>query len=148
MKAYTDGACRCGNPGETSCAFAVFNSTGEVVHQFSTYLGPEMHTNNYAEYQGLLHLLRWAFGFYHYGLDIYCDSNLVVQQVLGKWKMTEKSLHLQPFQEESYALLVRGCHRLHHIKGHNGDPGNECVDKLCNLVLDEEFARRKNENKK
>jgi len=140
MKAYTDGACRCSNPGETSCAFAVFNSTGDVVKQFSTYLGPEPHTNNYAEYQGMLALLSWAHGEGKYNLDIYCDSKLVVEQVLDRWKVNDPSL--ASFASICQALLIRGCHALHHIKGHSGDPGNEYVDNLCNQVLDEEFARR------
>lgn len=143
MKAYCDGACRCGNPGETSCAFAVVNYDGAhfgALAQGSRYLG--LHTNNYAEYMGLLDLLKWATENEKTGLDIYCDSKLVVNQVSGDWKMNSEEL--RPLRNLAYAMLVRGKHTLHHIKGHDGDPGNEFVDMLCNQALDEEFARRKN----
>lgn len=143
MKAYTDGACRCGNPGETSAAFAVFYPGGEILQSHARYLGPELHTNNYAEYMGMLDLLRWAMlnGPYT-NLDIFCDSKLVVEQVKGNWKVNEPSL--APFQREAHALFIRGGHTLTHIRGHQGDPGNEYVDRLCNEVLDAEFTRREN----
>ncbi len=142
LKAYCDGAARVSNPGECSCAFAVFDG-GTVASQFSTYLGPELYTNNFAEYQGLLHLLRWAESTGTKNLDIYCDSKLIVEQVNDAWDCN--SPDLVPLWLEAYALRVRGNHTLEHIKGHSGDPGNEYVDKLCNQALDEEFLRRDNE---
>lgn len=145
MKAYCDGACRVGNPGETSCAFAVVAHSDDtrafymwVLAQGSRYLG--LHTNNYAEYQGLLDLLRWATANEKTGIDIYCDSKLVVNQVSGDWKMNSEEL--APLRNLAYAMMVRGGHTLHHIKGHDGDPGNEFVDALCNEELDKEFTRR------
>ena len=147
VKAYCDGACRCGNPGETSCAFAVFDYEGQITPRIKKrfYLGPELHTNNYAEYQGLLHLLNWAHDQGVNGLDIYCDSKLVVNQVSGSWAVNSPEIaHLFV---RAYALYVRGKHILHHVHGHSGDPGNEYVDKLCNEVLDEEFARREKNEK-
>ena len=143
MKAYTDGACRCGNPGETSAAWAVFKDSGELACSLAQYLGPELHTNNYAEYQAMLMLLRSSCNIGRDHLDIFCDSKLVVEQVKGNWKVNEPSL--APFQREAHALFIRGGHTLTHIRGHQGDPGNEYVDKLCNEVLDAEFEWRKND---
>jgi ribonuclease HI len=91
----------------------------------------------------MLDLLRWAESNKVGKLEIFCDSKLVVEQVKGNWKVNETSL--LPFQREAHALFIRGGHTLTHIRGHQGDPGNEYVDKLCNEVLDAEFARRKNE---
>jgi ribonuclease HI len=141
VKAYTDGACRCGNPGETSAAWAIFDDD-QVVAQFSTYLGPQLYTNNYAEYQAMVHLLRYAELFHIKGLDIFCDSKLVVEQILEHWLVNEETL--KSYQREAHALFIRGGHTLTHIRGHQGNVGNEYVDKLCNQVLDEEFARRIN----
>ena len=141
MKAYTDGACRVSNPGECSCAFAVYDGD-TLVSLFSTYLGPELHTNNYAEYMGLLHLLRWASAKKITGLDIFCDSKLVVNQSNDVWNINKEEL--RPLRDEAYAFLVRDSHNLQHIKGHSGDPGNEYVDTLCNIELDVEFLRREN----
>lgn len=141
MKAYTDGACRVSNPGQCSAAFVVFqeDNNGPKYAQ-SKYLGPELHTNNYAEYQAVLMLLRWAQENYIEGLDIYCDSKLVVNQVMGTWGVNSEEL--KPYYLEAYSLRVRGHHVLHHIKGHSGDPGNEFVDRLCNEVLDKELGEK------
>ena len=132
-KAYCDGACRAGNPGETSCAFAVFNGDN-LYTSASRYLGPELHTNNYAEYQGLLDLLKWANQFGMLNLEIFCDSRLVVEQVNDDWDVNSEDL--KPLWLLAYTLRIRGNHTLRHIKGHSGDPGNEFVDKLCNEALD------------
>jgi ribonuclease HI len=141
MNAYTDGACRLSNPGETSCAFAVDLNGKWYTH--ARYLGPALHTNNYAEYLGLLELLTWAEKEHILGLDIYCDSKLVVDQVCGR--MAVLSRDLEPFVNTAIFYKTRGGHKLHHIRGHQGNEGNELVDRLCNEVLDEEFARRKTE---
>ena len=145
MKAYCDGACRKG--GESSCAFAIMSSAydafpfeSSVIAKEARYLGK--HTNNYAEYQALVDLLMWTDQHMVVCLDIYCDSKLVVGQVAGDWKMNSEEL--RPLRNLAYAMLVRGRHTLHHIKGHDGNPGNEYVDLLCNEALDKEFARRKN----
>src|SRR5665213_891479 len=113
MKAYTDGACRVSNPGQCSCAFAVFNGD-QVIAQFSTYLGPKLYTNNYAEYMGLIYLLRWADAAKIKGLDIYCDSKLVVNQVNDVWNINREEL--RSLRDEAYAFMIRDAHTLQHIK--------------------------------
>ena len=139
-RAYCDGACRVSNPGQCSCAFAVFNDD-IVVAEGARYLGPELHTNNYAEYQGLLDLLLWAAKQGVHGLDIFCDSKLVVNQVNDVWDVSSEEL--KKLWLIAYSMLIRGGHTLTHIKGHSGDPGNELVDKLCNVVLDKELGNGK-----
>ncbi len=136
MQAFTDGACRGGNPGQTSAAFAVFleNATNDLVYSRARYLGPELRTNNFAEYQGLLDLLKWACKSKVMELKIFCDSKLVVNQVMDEWDVNSQDL--MPLWREAYALRIRGNHTLHHIHGHSGNPGNDYVDRLCNEVLD------------
>src|ERR1019366_1588330 len=144
MRAYTDGACRVSNPGQCSAAFAVFDVLGETDMLGARYLGPELHTNNYAEYQGLLDLLKWAEAAKVTGLDIHCDSQLVVRQVRGEWAVKHKEL--QPFHDLAQALIIRGRHNLCWIRGHEQAEleedriGNTYVDKLCNEVLDKELG--------
>ena len=133
--AFTDGACRVSNPGFCSCAFAVYQDD-KGIHSSSRYLGPELHSNNWAEFEGLLDLLRWAAVNGVAGLEIFCDSKLVVHTSTGLWTLKEPSL--KPLCTLAYAMLVRGNHTLQHIKGHSGNPGNEYVDLLCNQVLDKE----------
>jgi len=133
LTAYTDGACRDGNPGRTSCAFAVFKDGAEI-HSAGRYLG--LQTNNFAEYSGLLYLLAWADQSKITGLSIHSDSQLIVNQTNGSWKVNEQSL--LPLQRRAYAMLIRGGHTLSWVKGHSGNAGNERVDQLCNQVLDQQ----------
>jgi ribonuclease HI len=144
VRAYTDGACRVSNPGQCSAAFAVYDSFGYTIWEASRYLGPELHTNNYAEYQGLLDLLKWAESSKATGLDIHCDSQLMVKQVRLEWQVKHKEL--QPLRDLAQALIVRGHHNLQWIRGHEQAEleedriGNTYVDELCNEILDKELG--------
>lgn len=131
--AYCDGACRLSNPGLCSCAFAIYES-GKPVSSAGFFLGPELHTNNYAEYQSLLHLLSALNSKNLTNAIIYTDSKLVVEQINGNWACRKEDL--KPFMHSAYAMLIRGRHQLRHVKGHDGNEGNELVDRLCNEVLD------------
>jgi ribonuclease HI len=143
-EAYTDGACRGGNPGFTSCAWVLYNSAIPDQEELgSKYLGPERHTNNYAEYQGLIFLLEYLYTHSIRNVIIYSDSELVVNQTLGNWDINKDDL--KSYAAKCYGLLMQGCHVLKHIKGHAGNKGNERADALCNAVLDiheEEYAKK------
>jgi ribonuclease HI len=134
IEAYTDGACRGGNPGFCSCAWILYN--GNTPGRYNGYyLGPERHTNNYAEYMGLITLLEVLCHNHIRNVIIHCDSLLVVNQVNDVWDVNEQALI--PLWVKAYGLLIHGCHVLKHVKGHDGNPGNEAVDRLCNDVLDQ-----------
>lgn len=133
ITAYCDGACRVSNPGQASCAFVVYDGEIETISQ-SLYLGPELRTNNYAEYMGLLRLLHRLETASLKNVYIYCDSKLVVDQV--NQDMTVNSEDLKPLALTAYAVLLRGRHKLIHVKGHDGNKGNERADQLCNEALD------------
>ena len=132
MFAYTDGACRVSNPGICSCAFVIYKDEIEV-HTEGKYLGPELRSNNFAEYQGLILLLEYLYAHQTRNVVIHSDSKLVVNQVLHNW---ECNGDLKPLMSKAYGLLVQGCHVLKHIKGHDGNKGNERADALCNAMLD------------
>jgi len=134
IKAYTDGACRGGNPGFCSCAWVLVWPNNDV-SKHGYYLGPERRTNNYAEYQGLIKLLEHLYTHSIRNVIIHCDSKLVVNQVNQKWEVNSDDL--RPLMSKAYGLLVHGAHVLKHVKGHDGNKGNEIADKLCNEVLDE-----------
>lgn len=133
ITAYTDGAVRKGNPGVASCAW-VLELPGGVVSK-GHFLGKGC-TNNYAEYQGVLRLLEHLNEKEYTGVNIYCDSKLVVEQVNQRWNVLSEEL--RPLMSKAYGLLVRGGHHLFHIKGHSGNTGNEAADLLCNKILDQE----------
>ena len=134
ITAYTDGAVRVSNPGMASCAWVLYKDGKEVTHE-SRYLGPELRTNNYAEYMALLDLLQYLCESHIRNVIIHCDSKLVVNQVNDMWDVNEQALI--PLWVKAYGLLIHGCHVLKHVKGHDGNPGNEAVDRLCNDVLDQ-----------
>lgn len=133
ITAYCDGACRVSNPGQAACAFVVYDAAQEICFD-KAYLGPALKTNNYAEYMGLYMLLNRLDYLKLKNVSIYCDSKLVVGQV--NQEMTINSEELKPLALQAYALLVRGRHKLEHIKGHSGNIGNERADQLCNEALD------------
>ena len=149
IEAWCDGACRGGNPGICSCAW-VLRGTMQREHKKpievdaydAHFLGPELHTNNFAEYCGLIVLLEFLYSRGLRNVVIYCDSKLVVNQVNQKWECLSDDL--RPLMSKAYGLLTQGCHVLKHIKGHDGNVGNEEVDRLCNEELDrqEEHATK------
>ncbi len=138
IKAYTDGACRGSNPGTCSCAFTVYDD-GKLVNSCGFYLGEE-HSNNYAEYQGLIRLLEWYAGS-TVPMEIYSDSMLVVLQTQGVWKCEKEDLI--PLRDKAQGLMLKGGHKIFHVRGHAGIEGNELADKLCNDVLDEVGKHKK-----
>jgi ribonuclease HI len=132
---FVDGACRVSNPGVTSAAWILYDDTVEIARA-GRYLGPELHSNNFAEYSGLVDLLTYLYKNKIKNVTIYCDSKLVVEQVNDRWDVNEQSLI--PLWRFAYSMLIQGEHNLYHIKGHSGNPGNDAVDKLANEVLDEQ----------
>lgn len=132
--AYTDGACRGGNPGFTSCAWVLY--AGEDEGTFGgRYLGPERHTNNYAEYMGLILLLEHLYLHSTRNVIIHSDSELVVNQVNQSWQINQEDL--RKMATKAYGLLVAGCHVLKHVKGHYECKGNIRADQICNELLDQ-----------
>ena len=133
LTAFVDGACRVSNPGQTSCSWVLYEDDTEVCTG-GHYLGPELHSNNYAEFMGLLHLL------YHLAYNklrrvtIVSDSKLVVDGTNQAMTITKPDI--KGFATEAYGLLVKGGHKLEHTKGHEGNKGNERADQLCNEILD------------
>lgn len=137
LTAYTDGACRISNPGLCSCAW-VLHTDGVNTAEGVRYLGPEFHSNNYAEYQGLIFLLEYLYLHSIRNVIICSDSELVVNQTNLKWN-TESGSDIDKLRTRAYGLLVHGCHVLKHVKGHDGNLGNERADELCNAILDDKM---------
>jgi len=83
-KCYFDGSSK-GNPGEANCGYVVFNENKEIIKREGKLpLGIE--TNNYAEYMGLIHLLGFLVSVRAKEVEIYGDSQLVVNQVNEAWR--------------------------------------------------------------
>lgn len=101
IEVYTDGGSR-GNPGPSACAFVVLEN-GVVIHEGSAFLGEG--TNNMAEYQGLINALLWlsANKKQKESVIIYMDSELVVRQVKGIYKVKHPVMKVK--HQEAVGLL-------------------------------------------
>jgi len=131
ITAYTDGACRVSNPGLCSASFVVYKDNAKYHEQGRVLEG--RHTNNESEYTALLDLLEWLYAQSIRNVVIHSDSKLVVNQTLHNWECNGL---LRPLRDKAYGLFINGCHILKHVKGHEGNVGNEAADALCNALLD------------
>jgi len=100
-KMYADGGSR-GNPGPSASGYAIMDMDGHVVVKKGVYLG--ITTNNQAEYQSLKLGLEEARMMRIRQLHVYMDSLLVVNQMLGRFKV--KNRDLWPIHESVKQLLV------------------------------------------
>ena len=88
-KIYTDGACR-GNPGPSGAGGVILDTSGVLVAEVCEYLG--IATNNVAEYQALRLTLERAVELDIKNVDVFMDSKLVVEQVMGRWQIKNQNL--------------------------------------------------------
>jgi ribonuclease HI len=98
-KIYTDGGSR-GNPGDSSCAYVICNMDDSVVEKSGFYLG--MATNNQAEYYGFAKGLERARNLGIDRITLFSDSQLVVNQMKGLYKV--KNQELAPLHQQVKAL--------------------------------------------
>lgn len=89
MDIYSDGGSR-GNPGLAACAFVVCDSDKKVIYKESKFLG--VATNNVAEYEGLLLALKWLLTNNANEINFYMDSELIIKQFNGQYKVKDKNL--------------------------------------------------------
>src|SRR4026209_1293179 len=89
--AYIDGGAH-GNPGPAGYGVRIERPDGTLIAELAEAIG--VATNNGAEYRGLLAALEWARAHGHGALHVRSDSLLLVQQMLGRYKV--KHPRLQP----------------------------------------------------
>ena len=123
-----DGACR-GNPGLSGAGAAIFDRKGNVVKELRKYLG--VMTNNMAEYSALVMALSEAKAMGASEVEVFADSELMVKQMTGKYKV--RSPDLLPLYNEA-SLLLKGFHR--HRIAHIYREENSLADKLANEAID------------
>jgi ribonuclease HI len=124
---HTDGAAR-GNPGPAAFAYVIARH-GQPDIEDSGCLGTT--TNNIAEYTALLKALERARQLGGQRLSIHSDSELMIKQMKGEYKV--KNEGLRPLYEQARQL----CHQFaavtfHHVRREQ----NKRADELCNLALD------------
>ena len=124
----TDGGAR-GNPGPSAIGCVIKNSSGEVVNQFKEYIG--IATNNVSEYSALIKGLSIALELDISSLSCFLDSELVVKQVNGIYRVKDENLKLL---HSEVAVLKSKFKQIsfNHVRRE----ANSLADKLVNEALD------------
>jgi ribonuclease HI len=132
--AHIDGGAR-GNPGPAGYGVAIQDESRRNVASLSQYLGHQ--TNNFAEYQGLIAALEYAIEHGHKALKVVSDSELMVRQIKGIYKV--KNAALQDLHARAKQLIAKlDWFRIEHaLRGHNRE-----ADRLANEAMDKGLARK------
>ncbi|HEV3482479.1 MAG TPA: reverse transcriptase-like protein [Candidatus Acidoferrales bacterium] len=126
--ANIDGASR-GNPGPASYAVVIRDPSGKIILELAKKLGRE--TNNVAEYYALLAALDYAVSYGISALRIRSDSELLVRQIQGRYKV--KSAELKPLFERATKLARQLSYfAIEHVRREQ----NRDADALANVALD------------
>lgn len=128
LQAHCDGGAR-GNPGPAGYGAVIAQEDGTVLAELSEFLG--FKTNNFAEYSGLLGVLQWALDNNYTRLKVVSDSELMVKQIQGKYKVN--SPDLRPLFEEAKRRISRlDSFGISHALRHK----NKTADRLANEAMD------------
>ena len=131
--AHSDGGAR-GNPGPAGYGVVIQDEAGRKVAGLSQYLGNQ--TNNFAEYHGLIAALEYAIEHGHRALKVVSDSELLVRQIKGIYKVKNATL------QELHARAKRLIAQLewfsidHALREHNRE-----ADDLANQAMDKGTGR-------
>lgn len=129
MRAFIDGGAR-GNPGPAGYGVRIEDQDGELVAELRGALGTA--TNNVAEYHGLIAALAWLAEHGHRDVEIRSDSELLVRQMRGEYKI--KNEGLKPLAARARLLMMElGRVNLRHVRRE----ANKEADRLANLAMDE-----------
>jgi ribonuclease HI len=129
LSCYTDGASR-GNPGPSAYAYIIC-SYGATVDEHGKFLGRA--TNNEAEYHAVIAALDACKGLSHGPVSIYSDSELVIRQLSGRYRV--RAPHLLPLYRRVKALEGVFASVSYHSLPREDDMIRR-MDALCNRILD------------
>jgi len=129
LRLFTDGAAR-GNPGPAGLGLVVEDADGVRLWGGCRYIGTA--TNNTAEYMALIEGLKKVADWSPERLEIYLDSQLVVEQMLGRYKI--KKPELQALAPTARSLLNQfPNHSISYVPREK----NKAADALANKAIDE-----------
>lgn len=122
-----DGGSR-GNPGKSALGVVIKTAKGKIIEEVGEYLGVQ--TNNYAECMAVVKALEVLRQKDLFKADFYLDSELVVKQINGEYKIKSENIaHLhQRIKELSKGMELSFSHVYRK--------DNTAADKLVNQVLD------------
>ena len=130
MKArlFTDGGAR-GNPGPAAYGFVLEAEDGTVLSAEGVPIG--VATNNVAEYSGLVAGLRRALELHVTHVELVSDSELLVKQMRGEYRVKNEALRALFLEATQLARQLQGVEYRHVKRAHN-----ELADRLVNDALD------------
>jgi ribonuclease HI len=128
LRAWVDGGAR-GNPGPAGFGARIEDADGTLVREESGFIG--VATNNVAEYRGLIAALRAAVELGARSLEVLADSELIVKQMNGQYRV--KNEGLKPLIKEAATLAARlPRFRISHVRREE----NREADRLANSAMD------------
>jgi ribonuclease HI len=134
LAAYIDGGAR-GNPGPAGYGVVIEDELGRPVAELSEFLGRQ--TNNYAEYSGLLAALNYSLRHGFKALKVVSDSELMVKQINGQYKVTSPTL------KELHSSAMKLIDQLDYFEiKHVLREKNREADRLANLAMDRGIAKK------
>ncbi|MBI2592047.1 4a-hydroxytetrahydrobiopterin dehydratase [Candidatus Saccharibacteria bacterium] len=133
-KLYTDGGSR-GNPGVSAGAFVICKMDDNVVEKSGFYLG--IMTNNQAEYQALLRGLQRSVELKIRRLKVFMDSELIIKQLNGLYKVKNKKLELLYRQVKELADGFEAILFTYVPRAHNKE-----ADTEVNRILDKKASKK------
>ncbi len=132
---HTDGASR-GNPGEAGAGAVISDSRGRTVKELKIYLG--MASNNAAEYQAAILALERAFELGAKIVSLSLDSELVVRQLRGEYRVREP--HLKILHQKAREILNRfSRYSILYVPREE----NRRADQLANEAIDQKIIENK-----
>src|SRR5436309_13599596 len=131
--AHCDGGAR-GNPGPAGYGVVIQDESGKKIATLSQYLGH--HTNNFAEYQGLIAALEYAVDHGHKALKVISDSELLVRQIKGIYKVKNAALKDLHARAKDLIAKLEWFQIEHALREHNHE-----ADCLANEAMDQGSGR-------
>src|SRR5881394_44766 len=133
LVAHSDGGAR-GNPGPAGYGVVIADESGRKVAALSEYLGHQ--TNNFAEYQGLIAALEYALKHGPKALKLISDSELLVRQIKGIYKVKNPTLQDLHARAKELIKQLDWFSIGHALREHNQE-----ADRLANDAMDKGMGR-------
>ncbi len=134
LVAHSDGGAR-GNPGPAGFGVVIKDESGNKVAALSEYLGHQ--TNNFAEYQGLIAALEYAIEHGPKALKLISDSELLVRQIKGIYKVKNPTLRDLHARAKELIAQLEWFSIGHALREHNQE-----ADRLANEAMDKGMGRK------
>src|ERR1700692_393484 len=131
--AHSDGGAR-GNPGPAGYGVVIQDESGKKVAHLSEYLGHQ--TNNFSEYQGLIAALEYAVEHGPKALKLISDSELLVRQIKGIYKVKNPTLKDLHGRAKELIAQLEWFSIGHALREHNQE-----TDRLANEAMDRGMGR-------